>query len=110
MRRTIVQVARIRLGDVEPGDIINGRPDTDHGWFVVEMIRELPSGDLVVTGASTADNVKATPWDLVGIQVTKKIEIPSAWSEETRSEVIHIPLPDDHDRAATERVPATTST
>ena len=107
MKRTVIQIARIRLGDVEAGDVINLRPDAEHGWFPVKMIRRLPSGDLVATGENTADNVKATPWDLVGIQVAKQVDIPapSRVVEEPTGRM-DVPLQGDDNNAAAERVPA----
>ena len=75
MTRTIVQIARIRLIDVEPGDIVSGRPDDEFGWFEVHSVRELPSGDLVASGPTSTQSIKGSEWDLVGIQVTKQVEI-----------------------------------
>lgn len=84
MQRTIVQIARIRLADLEPGDIVNGHPDDEFGWFEVRVLRQLPSGDLVCTGDAATQSVKGSPWDLIGIQVTKQVDIPQAeFAEET---------------------------
>ncbi|MEM7285816.1 MAG: hypothetical protein AAF480_05645 [Actinomycetota bacterium] len=76
MHRTIVQIARMRLADVRPGDVITGHPDDEFGWFVVHVVRQLPSGDLVASGESTSQSVKGSPVDLCGIQVTKQVDIP----------------------------------
>ena len=35
-----------------------------------------PSGDLIASGESTSDSVKGSPVDLVGVQVTKMVDIP----------------------------------
>jgi hypothetical protein len=75
MNRTIVQIARIRLIDVQPGDIVSGRPDDEFGWFEVHVVRELPSGDLVANGPASTQSIKGSEWDLVGIQVAKQVEI-----------------------------------
>lgn len=75
MQRTVVQIARIRIGDLERGDVVNGDPDAEIGWFVVTNKRELPSGELVVSGEAAADSVKGQALDLVGVQVTKQVEV-----------------------------------
>ncbi len=82
MQRTIVQIARMRMADVQPGDIVNGHPDEELGWFEVQEIRHLPSGELVAGGRASTQAAKGSPWDLVGIQVTRKIEVPSRVREE----------------------------
>lgn len=82
MQRTVVQIARIRIGDLERGDVVNGNPDAEVGWFVVATKRELPSGELVVTGESSADSVKGRSLDLVGVQVTKRVEVQTSGEPE----------------------------
>lgn len=76
MQRTVVQIARMRLANIRPGDVINGHPEEEFGWFVVRGVRQLPSGDLIASGESTSQSVKGSPVDLVGIQVTKVVDIP----------------------------------
>lgn len=76
MQRTVVQIARMRLANVRPGDVISGHPDDEFGWFVVRGLRQLPSGDLIASGEATNESVKGAPVDLVGIQVTKLVDIP----------------------------------
>ncbi len=82
MQRTIVQIARMRLADVRPGDIVNGHPDEELGWFEVQEIRHLPSGELVAGGRASTQAAKGAPWDLVGIQMTKQIEVPDRLVDE----------------------------
>ena len=77
MQRTIVQIARIRLGDVQPGDIINAKPEDEIGWFEIQVLRQLPSGELIANGATQAQAAKGMAWDLVGVQITKQIEMPT---------------------------------
>lgn len=109
MKRTIVQIARIRLGDVQPGDVINLRPDAEHGWFPVKIMRQLPSGDLVATGENSGYNVKATPWDLVGIQVLKVVDMAAPASTRPAGATVDVRLPHDHDRVEAARLSATSS-
>lgn len=82
MQRTIVQIARMRLADVRTGDVVNGHPDDEFGWFEVRAIRQLPSGDLVAMGDSSQQSVKGSPVDLTGVQMTKQIEVHDADSGE----------------------------
>jgi hypothetical protein len=74
MPRTIVQVARMRIIDVAIGDVMNRDPEATSGWFVVDEIRRLPSGDLNVTGTSTRDSIMGADNDIVGVQVPKIVE------------------------------------
>jgi len=54
MQRTVVQIARVRMADLRRGDVINAKPDADQGWFMVQTMRQLPSGELVAGGASAS--------------------------------------------------------
>ena len=76
MQRTVVQIARMRLADVRPGDVISNHPEEEFGWFIVRNLRQLPSGDLIASGETTSQSVKGSPVDMVGIQVTKSVDIP----------------------------------
>lgn len=75
MQRPIVQIARMRLADIRAGDIVNGHPDDELGWFEVQEIRHLPSGELVAGGRLSTQAAKGSPWDLVGFQVVKQVEV-----------------------------------
>ena len=77
MSRTIVQVAKVRLMDLEVGDVINAEPDALKGWFTVEDIRRLPSGELNATGAGTRHSVMGSDHDMVGVQATKIVAGPA---------------------------------
>lgn len=76
MQRTVIQIARVRLAEVRPGDVVNGHPDHEQGWFRVVTIRELPSGDLVAAGETNVQSVKGSVFDLVGLQVAKQVDVP----------------------------------
>ncbi|MGI9623987.1 MAG: hypothetical protein ACR2PK_14215 [Acidimicrobiales bacterium] len=80
MQRTIVQIARVRLADIRTGDVINGHPDEEYGWFEVRAVRQLPSGDLVAVGDTSQQSVKGSPVDLAGVQVTKQVDVPPGQS------------------------------
>ncbi len=76
MERTVVQIARVRIADLRHGDVVNAHPEHEHGWFVVQAVRQLPSGDLVASGDTSIQAVKGQPFDLVGLQVTKTVDLP----------------------------------
>lgn len=76
MQRTFVRIATMRLLDVAVGDVVNSDPTASNGWFVVEEIRRLPSGDVNVTNVSSKGSVMGAPHDVVGVQVTKAVEHP----------------------------------
>ena len=74
MQRTFVRVATMRILDLAVGDVVNPEPDARSGWFVVEEIRRLPSGEMTVTNAASRGNVMGGPYDIVGVQVSKVVE------------------------------------
>ena len=74
MQRTIVQVTRMRIIDLAVGDIVNNDPTATTGWFPIEEIRRLPNGDINVTNVATRDSVMARDYDIVGVQVTKRVD------------------------------------
>lgn len=74
MQRTIVQVAMMRIIDLAVGDVMNRDPAATSGWFVVEEIRRLPSGELNVTNTSSKDSIMGAAHDIVGVQVPKIVE------------------------------------
>jgi hypothetical protein len=76
MQRTIVQIARMRLADLQPGDIVNSNPEHELGWFEIQLIRQLPSGELVASGQTQTQTAKGMPWDLVGVQIVKQVDAP----------------------------------
>jgi hypothetical protein len=70
MQRTFVRVATMRILDLAVGDVVNRDPAASSGWFVVEEIRRLPSGEINVTNASSRGSVMGAPHDIVGVQVS----------------------------------------
>jgi len=71
MQRTTVQIAKMRMIDLAVGDEMNSDPDATKGWFVVEGMRRLPSGELNVTNESTKNSIIGEEYDIVGVQVPK---------------------------------------
>lgn len=78
MVRTIVQVIQVRMSDVMSGDIINKNADDPRGWFMVKDIQPLPNGDIAVLAETDRNSINGGPYDMVGVQVTKRVEIPDA--------------------------------
>ena len=76
MRRTMVQVMQVRMADVLPGDIVNKNHDAQTGWFEVTELQELPNNGVVLAAHSDRDSVNGTVNDIVGVQITKVVEIP----------------------------------
>lgn len=77
MQRTLVQVMQVRMTDLHPGDIVNKNHEDARGWFEVHEVQELPNGGIAVQASSEKDSINGGPYDIVGVQVTKAVEIPS---------------------------------
>ncbi len=78
MQRTIVQVMTVRMADVLPGDIVNKNADKAIGWFEVVELQDLPNNGIVLAAKSDRDSVNGTIYDMVGVQITKVVEVPDA--------------------------------
>lgn len=78
MQRHIVQVIQVRLVDLKPGDICNKRHDATDGWFRVRELEELPNGGVAVLADSDRDSINGSPFDIVGVQLVKAVEIPDS--------------------------------
>ncbi|MDA3039492.1 MAG: hypothetical protein O3C27_08155 [Actinomycetota bacterium] len=74
MKRNLIQVARIRMEEVLPGDVVNRVPDDTRGWFIVAAIELLFDGTLQVTDSKRHAAFSAGPLDIVGVQLLKPIE------------------------------------
>ncbi len=77
MQRTIVQVMQVRMSDVLPGDIINKNHDDPRGWFEAKELHELPNGGVAVIAHSDKDSINGGPYDIVGVQLAKVVEVPN---------------------------------
>lgn len=78
MVRNIVQVIKVRMRDVHPGDVINKNADDVRGWFLVKDIQELPSGDYAVIAESDKNSINGGAYDMVGVQIAKGVEVPTS--------------------------------
>jgi len=76
MQRVMVQVMQVRMRDVIPGDIVNKNLDDARGWFEVVELQELPNNGIVLAASSDRDSINGTLNDIVGVQITKVVEVP----------------------------------
>ena len=67
----------MRMSDVIPGDIVNKNHTSSTGWFVVKELQELPNDGIVLAADSDRDSINGMIFDMVGLQVTKVVEIPA---------------------------------
>ncbi len=77
MQRTIVQVMQVRMTDLRPGDVVNKNHADPRGWFKVVDIQELPNGDVSVIAERASDSMNSAPYDIVGVQLVKTVEVPN---------------------------------
>lgn len=66
------------MADVLPGDIVNKHHDKPTGWFVVRELQELPNNGIVLAADSDRDSINGMIFDIVGVQITKVVEVPNA--------------------------------
>ena len=78
MQRKIVQVMQVQMSQVKPGDICNRNREESKGWFLVKEVHELPNGDVAVIGLSDKDSINGGAYDIVGVQISKPVEVPDA--------------------------------
>ena len=101
MQRTIVQVVKMRMGDLVPGDVINKNPDEPRGWFLVYELQDLPNDGLAVLASTARNSINGAPDDIVGVQVRQVVELPDAPAPKAQEAV-----PVDESAAATQEAPA----
>lgn len=73
----MVQVMKVRMRDVLPGDIINRNADEPRGWIEVIQVQELPNNGIVLLADSDRDSINGNHNDIVGVQVIKAVELPA---------------------------------
>ena len=72
----MVQVVKMRMGDLLVGDVINKNPDEPRGWFTVHELQELPNNGLAVLAATSKNSINGSPDDIVGVQVRQTVDLP----------------------------------
>ena len=78
MQRKMVQIMKVRMRDVLPGDVVNRNADEARGWVDVIQIQELPNKGIVLVAESDRDSINGNLNDIVGVQIIKAVELPDA--------------------------------
>jgi hypothetical protein len=91
MQRRIVQIAKMCVSDVRVGDAVGTDPNNTRGWFVVDEVVSLTSGDVALVGNRGRSTITANPRDVVGIQVRQTVEMAV---EEPAPVAADAPVPD----------------
>ena len=75
MQRRIVQIAKMCVADVRVGDAVASDPNGPRGWFVVDEVVRLTSGEVALVGDRGRSTITAGPRDIVGLQVRQSVEM-----------------------------------
>ncbi len=78
MQRKMVQVMKVRMRDVLPGDVVNKNADEPKGWIEVLQLQELPNNGIVLAAESDRDSINGNLNDVVGVQIIKTVDVPDA--------------------------------
>lgn len=95
MERNLVQVARIRMREVVPGDVVNRLADEPRGWFAAAIVEELFDGDLAVSNTDRTKTFSAGPFDIIGVQMLKPLDIPALEGVDVEGETNSAANPED---------------
>lgn len=114
MQRPTVRVARMRIKDLRPGDVVNKDPEAMQGWFALTELRPLHDGSVSVVSPVIALTFSGYPDDLVGVQVlvpmdfhTPPGQAPSAAAPPARpANATPAPPPAGHAPTSTPSAPA----
>lgn len=74
----MVQVMKVRMRDVRPGDVVNRNADEARGWVDVVEIQELPNNGIVLAAHSDRDSINGNRNDIVGVQVVTAVDVPDS--------------------------------
>lgn len=75
MQRNMVQIMKVRMRDVLPGDVVNRNADEAKGWIDVIELQELPNKGIVLLAESDRDSINGNHNDIVGVQIVKAVEV-----------------------------------
>ena len=104
MQRRIVQIAKMCVADVRLGDAVASDPNGARGWFVVEEVVPLTSGEVALGGDRGRSTITAGPRDVVGIQVRQNVEMavetPESDHEQIADAQDEVPAPQEGGSAA----------
>lgn len=74
-QRQFAKVARMRISDVEIGDVVNKYPESESGWFVVAQINRLFDGKLQVSDFALDQAVSGEDFDMIGVQFVSMVTV-----------------------------------
>ena len=77
VKRNFVKIARIRIEDVQIGDVVNRDPEKEVGWFEVERISTLFNGELQLADRTSLITISGPFFTLVGVQFVSEAEVPN---------------------------------
>ncbi len=77
MKRNFVKIARMRIEDVEIGDVVNRDPEKEVGWFEVERISVLFNGEIQLADRTSLITISGPYFTLVGVQFVAEAEVPT---------------------------------
>lgn len=76
MQRNFVKVARVRIEDIQVGDVVNRDPDAETGWFEVDCITVLFNDDLQLADRTELLTLSGPFFTIVGVQFVTAAEVP----------------------------------
>ncbi len=74
-QRQFAKIARMRISDVQVGDVVNKYPDAESGWFVVAQINRLFDGKLQVSDFALDQAVSGMDFDMIGVQFISSVPV-----------------------------------
>jgi len=75
--RSQIEIVKIRVADVESGDVVNKRGPEKDGWIEVDRVEQLESGDFVVHDILDRDSFTSVGYDLVWLQTVVALKANS---------------------------------
>lgn len=76
VKRNFVKVARMRIEDVQVGDVVNRDPESELDWFEVAEITVLFNGNLQLSDHTALQTVSGSYYTIVGVQFVAPAEVP----------------------------------
>lgn len=74
MRRTTVEIVKMRIIDLKVGDVVNTNPEALRGWFLVADIRPLTHGGFQISDTREKNSLHGEDNDIVGVQIESSFE------------------------------------
>lgn len=74
-QRQFAKIARMRISDVQVGDVVNKYPESESGWFVAAQISRLFDGKLQVADFAQDQAVSGNDFDMIGVQFVAQVTV-----------------------------------